>query len=179
MLDLVDNGGCEIAAAVAAMRMGFTTHWLKDYPLTKVAPKNDTWLAIASISYPAGDEYTISTEYLAGGYHDIPRLVQGIGESVSETTGLLERVEVFEGEFGPDFRTVKVENPGYAPSRIIMANASLAARKVIQEVTLLDIALTDDDFPTFPQGAYGAMSSRHSAVKGWTAYVKRIEGKAD
>lgn len=176
MLDLVDNGGCEIAVAIIAMRMGFTTHWLKEYPLRPDKPEDDTWLAIASITYPNGDEFDVSTNYVVGSYYAIPRLVQGIGENGASASGLLERTEVFDGEHGPDIRTVKVDDPGYAPGRIIMANASLAARKVIHAAKSLDIDLADDDFPRFhTEGDRYALSSLVEAAEGWQNYVARIK----
>ena len=58
MLDLIDNGGCEIEPAVIAMRTALTTHWLDTYPLTRERPKEDTWAAIGSIAYGGSDKYT-------------------------------------------------------------------------------------------------------------------------
>lgn len=175
MLDMVDNGGCEIATAIISIRLGLTTHWLKEYPLTPTPPKHDTWLAIASISYPSGDEFDVSNDVLAGPYHAIPQLVQGIGENVAATTGLLERLEVFDGEHGPDLRQVQVEDPGYMPGRIIMVNASLAARRVIHAAKLLDIELADKDFPKFPDNVPDALSSLREAAKGWENFVARSQ----
>lgn len=177
MLDLVDNGGCDLVTAIAAMHFGFTTHWLKDYPLRLGTPKHDTWLAIASITYQNGDEFDVSIDHVVGPYHAIPQLVQGIGENVARNTGLLERTEIFDGENGPDIRTVQIEDPAYWPGRIIMANASLAARKVIHAAQALDIALSDDDFPKFPENAPESMSEVRNAAMGWEHYVERTKGK--
>lgn len=178
MLDLIDNGGCEIEPAVAAMYFALRTHWLDTYPLTRERPKEDTWVAIGSIAYGGSDEYTISQEFLAGSLWGIPRLIQGIGENVAETTDLLTRTEIFDGENGPDIRTVAIDEPDYAVGRIIMANASLAARKVIKAAEALEIELTDDDFPKFPDDAPGALSSVAQAAEGWEKHVKRIKGKS-
>jgi hypothetical protein len=177
MLDLVDNGGCEIATAVIAMQAAITTHWLAEYPLTPKNTKNDVWLAIASLTYPSGDEFDVSAEFLAGPYHVIPKLVQGIGENVAAATGLLERVEVIDGENGPDIRNVPIDDPGYAPGRIIMANASLAARKVIHAANLLEIELTDDDFPKFSDDAPDALCGVLDAADGWKNFLDRTKGE--
>lgn len=177
MLDLIDNGGCEIGAAFMAMRLALTTHWLDTYPLTRERPKEDTWVAIGSIAYGGSDEYTISQEFLAGSLWGIPKLMQGIGENVAETTGLLSRVEVVDGENGPDILRVNIDEPDYAVGRIIMANASLAARKVIKAAGALEIELTDDDFPKFPDNAPGALSEVARAADGWEKHLKRIKGK--
>jgi hypothetical protein len=177
MLDLIDNGGCEIGPAVIAMRMALTTHWLDTYPLTRERPKEDTWVAIGSIAYGGPDDYTISQEFLAGSMWGIPKMMQGIGENVAETTGLLSKVEIVDGENGPDILRVDVKDPDYAVGRIFMANASLAARKVIKAAEALDIELTDEDFPKFPDDAPDALSSVAQAAKGWEKHLKRIKGK--
>ncbi|WP_375229893.1 hypothetical protein [Roseobacter sp. S98] len=175
MLDLIDNGGCEIESAVIALRVALTTHWLDAYPLTREIPDEDTWVAIGSIAYGSRDEYTMSQEFLAGSVWGIPRMMQGIGENTAETLGLLDRTEIFDGENGPDIRKVEIENPDYALGRIIMANASLAARKVIKAADALEIELTEDDFPEFPDDAYDALSSVAEACDGWNKHLERIE----
>lgn len=179
MLDLIDNGGCEIEPAAIGLHIALRTHWLDTYPLTREQPKDDIWVAIGSIAYGRSEEYTISQDFLAGTLYGIPRLMQGIGENVAEATNLLSRVAVVDGENGPDIRTVKIDNPDYAVQRIIMANASLAARKVIKAAEALDIELTDDDFPKFDKNAQELLSSAAEAADGWKKYLKRIKGEGD
>lgn len=176
MLDLIDNGGCEIGPAVIGIRLALTTHWLDTYPLTRERPKEDTWIAIGSNAYGGSDEYRMSQNFLAGSLWGIPRMMQGIGENTAASSDLLNRTEVFDGENGPDLRTVDIENPDYAVGRIIMANASLAARKVIRAAEALDIELTDDDFPKFPEDAPEALSNAAEAIDGWEKYLKRKNG---
>lgn len=107
-------------------------------------------------------------------------MVQGIGEDIAETTGLLDRAEWINGEDGPELHRVNVVDPGYAPSRIIMANASLAARKVISAAKALDIELTDNDFPKFHlDGVPASLSSRRNAIQGWQKYVERTRGREE
>jgi hypothetical protein len=173
MLDLIDNGGCEIGHAVGVISLALTTHWLQTYPLTRERPKEDTWVAGGSIAYGGSDEYTLSQEFLAGSLWGIPKLLQGIGENVAETTELLTKIEIIDGENGPDIRSVSIADPDYAVGRIIMANASLTARKVIKAAEALDIELTDGDFPKFPDDA-NALGSGVRASDGWQKYLKRI-----
>lgn len=178
MLDLIDNGGCEIEPAVVAMRVALTIHWLDTYPLTRERPKDDTWIAIGSIAFGGADEYTISEEFLASSLWGIPKLMQGIGENVADATDLLSKTEIVDGENGPEIRTVDIDEPDYAVGRIIMANASLSARKVIKAAEALEIELTNDDFPEFPDNAPAALSSAVEAAEGWKKYLKRIKGKS-
>jgi len=180
MLDLIDNGGCEIETAFSAVRTALTTHWLETYPLTRERPKEDTWIAIGSIAYGGADEYTISQEFLAGTLWTIPGLMQGIGENVvgMEMTDHLSLAEIINRENVRGAHKVDIEYPDYAVGRIIMANASLAARKVIKAAEALDIELSDDDFRGFPDDALGALSGVEDAAEGLKKYFKRIEGKA-
>ena len=42
---------------------------------------------------------------------------------------------------------------------------------------ILEIELTDEDFPKFPDDAPDALSSVAQAAKGWEKHLKRIKGK--
>lgn len=176
MLDLIDNGGCEIEPAVIAIRVALTTHWLDTYPLTRERPQEDTWIAIGSIAYGGAEDYTISQEFLAGSLWGIPKMMQGIGENVADETGLLEGPII---EFSNEMGIVRepVENPDYAVGRIIMANASLAARKVIKAAEALEIELTEDDFPTFPQNVE-MFEDAVRAADGYKNFVQRMKAKS-
>ena len=180
MLDLVDNGGCDIATAIQAIMVGFTTAWLDKYPLTREPPREDIWLAIASITYPNGDEFDVSTDYVVGGYGDIHKLVQGIGENVARlTSGTDFDVPLrFEGdENDPIYQAIVAKSKvdlDYRPGRIIMVNASLAARKVTHAAALLELELLDDDFPRFPDNAPNSLEDYYDAIDGWKKCVARV-----
>ena len=179
MLDLIDDGGCEIATAITAMRQGLTTLWITEYPLRPDKLKEDVWLAIASIAFPHSDEFIVTTEYLCAPAHLITAMVQGIGENIVETTDLLDRAEWIDGEDGPELHRVNVADLGYAPNRVIMANASLAARKVISAAKALDIKLTDDDFPKFyMENVPDPLRGMRNAIEGWQKYVERTREMA-
>jgi len=181
MLDLVDNGGCEIASAIEAIEYGLRTNWLAEYPLTRDRAAVNTWLAVASISFADSGNFEISNYFAAGPYETIPQLVQGIGENIVRMTSAtdLDVPAPFKGcENDPLYQAI-VANvgvcPDYTPGRIIMVNASLAAQKVVQAAELLELELTDDDFPTLPDDDPNALEDFNEAIHGWNQYVERMK----
>ncbi|TKA98532.1 hypothetical protein FAZ78_00295 [Cereibacter changlensis] len=176
MLDLVDNGGCDIGAAYMTLRMALTDHWLTKYPLTRSPAKADTWIALGSIVYRTGDEFTVGQDYVAGQVGWIHNLLQGIGERVAEVTDRLTVLRITEN--GQDIERVPNENADYTVGRIIMANASLAARRVLMAADAMDLPEAAAELPDFDPDGPGRLSALERAVEGWNRYVARTSGKA-
>lgn len=175
MLDFIDNGGCEILTAVKALDRCLNTNWMREYPLTPKRPTHDMWLAAATISYANQDEPDEGVDFVAGPYHAVPQLVQGIGENVAAATDGSGVVFDASGELVNSSE----EFPDYAPGRIIMVNASLVSRKVIHAAELLDMQLTEADFPKLPTGDPASLSFLHDAVEGWQMFLERTKARAE